>query len=266
MRQPFDLLRELQNGAFGEARTASEAWRSWALYFGVALAAGLFLAISGAFDTGDAPLALRIPYWLAAMVTGAVIGQAAQLAVRRAAWARRRRWLAAALITLIVSVAILGIVWVLTAALLGHARDFSEHLWPILSGVLIVSAAMTSLMVLLGIARSRVTHEGPTPPRFLQRLPAKLYGADIYAVQAEDHYLRLHTSKGQDLILMRLSDAMTELEGIEGMQTHRSWWVARGGVDGVKRADGKVTLALRNGAEAAVSRANVRALKDGGWI
>jgi DNA-binding LytR/AlgR family response regulator len=72
-----------------------------------------------------------------------------------------------------------------------------------------------------------VTQAGPQPPKFLERLPLKLRGAEVWAVEAEDHYLRLHTSKGQDLILMRLADAVAELEGIEGAQVHRSWWVAR---------------------------------------
>ena len=70
----------------------------------------------------------------------------------------------------------------------------------------------------------------PDAPRrspFLDRLPLRLRGATIRAVQAEDHYLRLHTDRGSDLILMRLSDAVSELEGLEGARTHRSWWVAR---------------------------------------
>ena len=38
---------------------------------------------------------------------------------------------------------------------------------------------------------------------------------------------------------MRLSDAVEELEGLEGAQTHRSWWVARDAVRGVERGDGR---------------------------
>ena len=106
----------------------------------------------------------------------------------------------------------------------------------------------------------------PPPIRFLDRLPEKLKGGTIYAVQAEDHYLRLHTSKGTDLILMRLADAIAELEGIEGAQTHRSWWVAKDAIAEVKRADGRVALALRGGAEAPVSRPNVKALRESGWL
>ena len=107
------------------------------------------------------------------------------------------------------------------------------------------------------------THTAPAgapPARFLARLPAKLAGASLWAVEAEDHYLRLHTSKGQDLILLRLADALGELEGIEGARTHRSWWVARDAVAAVERAEGRTTLTLPDGAKAPVSRTNWNAL------
>jgi hypothetical protein len=106
----------------------------------------------------------------------------------------------------------------------------------------------------------------PAPVRFLERLPAKLRGAAIYAVSSEDHYLRLHTSRGSDLILMRLGDAIAELEGLEGAQTHRSWWVAREAVESARRDGDRVTLVLKSGAEAPVSRPNVRPLREAGWF
>jgi DNA-binding LytR/AlgR family response regulator len=104
------------------------------------------------------------------------------------------------------------------------------------------------------------------PAKFLQRLPPKLRGAELWAVQAEDHYLRLHTSLGQDLLLMRLSDAVAELDGLEGARTHRSWWIARDAIADVRRADGRATLTLKDGTRAPVSRSHARALRDRGWF
>ena len=78
--------------------------------------------------------------------------------------------------------------------------------------------------------------------------------------------LGLHTSRGSDLILMRLADALAELEGIEGSQTHRSWWVAKAAVSGAKRGDGRAVLTLRNGVEAPVSRSYAGALREAGWF
>jgi DNA-binding LytR/AlgR family response regulator len=104
------------------------------------------------------------------------------------------------------------------------------------------------------------------PPKFLERLPLKLRGGEIWAVEAEDHYLRLHTSKGQDLILMRLADAVAELDGIEGMQVHRSWWVARSAIADAKRGDGRAILTLKDGSTVPVSRTYAGELRDRRWI
>ena len=105
--------------------------------------------------------------------------------------------------------------------------------------------------------RAPKPHEAAAPspvPGFLERLPAKYRGAALYAVSSEDHYLRVHTDRGEELILMRLSDAMRELEGADGLQTHRSWWVARDGVAEVARENGRQKIVLKSGVEAPVSR------------
>ncbi len=101
--------------------------------------------------------------------------------------------------------------------------------------------------------------------RFMDRLPAEL-GTDLLALEMEDHYVRAHTALGSDLILMRMRDAIPELDGLEGKQVHRSWWVARGAVEDVRREGRNVRLILAGGLEAPVSRANVTQLKDEGWF
>ena len=130
--------------------------------------------------------------------------------------------------------------------------------------VTMISAVMITLNIMA--ERQGVTSAGTQPVKFLERLPLKLRGAEVWAVEAEDHYLRLHTSKGQDLILMRLSDAIDELEGIEGAQVHRSWWVARDAITEAVRGDGRATLTLKDAAEVPVSRTYARLLRERNWI
>jgi len=99
---------------------------------------------------------------------------------------------------------------------------------------------------------------------FMERLPVKYHTAKLYAVSAEDHYLRVHTNLGEELILMRLADALRELVGANGLQTHRSWWVAKDGVADTEKADGKLLLVLKSGGRAAVSRTFASAVKEAG--
>lgn len=104
----------------------------------------------------------------------------------------------------------------------------------------------------------------PSNPLF-EQLPAEL-GSDVFALEMEDHYVRVHTALGSQLVLMRLRDAMAHVADIEGLQVHRSWWVARGAVEDVKREGRNVRLVLPRDIEAPVSRAQVSVLKDAGWI
>ncbi|MBP2313657.1 LytTR family DNA-binding domain-containing protein [Azospirillum soli] len=105
----------------------------------------------------------------------------------------------------------------------------------------------------------------PREPAFLARIPAKL-GRDLLALEMEDHYVRVHTPEGSDLILMRMRDAVAELTGLEGLQVHRSYWVAAAAVTGVERKpDGKMTLRLSNGLRVPVSRSYAADVRAAGW-
>ena len=53
---------------------------------------------------------------------------------------------------------------------------------------------------------------------------------------------------------------------VEGAQTHRSWWVARHAVRGVRKGEGRIGLLLPDGREVPVSRAYARDLRAAGWI
>lgn len=73
-------------------------------------------------------------------------------------------------------------------------------------------------------------------------------------ISAEDHYSRIRTSRGSELILLRFADALRETGTADGLQVHRSHWVARDFVDGFRSANGKLLLVLKDGTEVPVSR------------
>ncbi|HRD27272.1 MAG TPA: LytTR family DNA-binding domain-containing protein [Caulobacter sp.] len=237
---------------------------------GLALAAlaGVFLALVGAFGTSDAPVGLRLTYWITVMLIGALVGLLVSTLVARGGWFDDRPVLQGSLIAIALTVPLTLVIWLMTAVIFGGGAPHLAALRYYAGPVFIVTTAMTALNYLAQKtpAETHAAPAGAAPPRFLERLPPKLRGAEIFAVEAEDHYLRLHTSKGQDLILMRLSDAVAELEGLEGAQVHRSWWVARAAVADARRGDGRATLTLTDGAEVPVSRAYAKALRASGWI
>jgi DNA-binding LytR/AlgR family response regulator len=97
--------------------------------------------------------------------------------------------------------------------------------------------------------------------RFLSRLPDHL-GADLLYLQMEDHYLRATTASGTGLILIRFRDALIELSDYEGMQVHRSWWVARNAVTRLNKQGRKIELLMKDGTTIPVSAAYRKQVED----
>jgi hypothetical protein len=231
------------------------------------MAMGVFLALAGAFESGDIPLLTRLAYWTVLMGLGAVIGTVIGHYITPKSWLNQRAIAAGVLIGASISLP-MSLIVALANALMNQKPFDIRVAALVFPAVLAVSLGMTAISYLMH-RTPRETHAGPAgspPPKFLERLPLKLKGAEVWAVEAEDHYLRLHTSKGQDLILMRLGDAVSELEGIEGAQTHRSWWVAKDAVTEVERGDGRATLTLKDGTVAPVSRGFAKTLREAGWF
>ena len=111
------------------------------------------------------------------------------------------------------------------------------------------------------------TSQTPTvgTPTFLKSIPRHL-GTDLLCVQAEDHYLRVHTSVGSDMILYRMADALAGLEGADGLQVHRSYWVAGKAVASAAQDGKRVSLKLENGLVVPVSRTYLPAVRKAGWL
>ena len=266
MRETAGGVRERRPGAIGASPTnipLRTFLRNYLRPLAVAVAAGAFLALIGALGTGDTPLVPRLGYWIGLSMLGAVLGTTVAQLVSRFLPGLGSTWWRALVIIAVLTPMLTVLIWFAG----GHVTPTLPVMATYFGVTLVITSGMTALMTLAtrhSAETQTATPEAPSP-RFLERLPPRLRGGEIYAVEAQDHYLRLHTSKGQDLILLRLSDAVAELEGIEGAQTHRSWWVAKAAVRDAKRGDGRATLTLASGVEAPVSRAYAKALREAGW-
>ncbi len=116
-----------------------------------------------------------------------------------------------------------------------------------------------------GFADGPAVAAGHGEPRLQLRLPPAQYGP-VIALQMEDHYVRVHTDKGSTLLLLRMRDAVAEMDQMEGMQVHRSWWVSRSAVTGHASDGRNLKLLLHGGLEAPVARGSVEALRSAGWL
>jgi LytTr DNA-binding domain len=244
--------------------------------FVVATIAAVFMTISEAMGTGGVPFWTRLLYWVIVMETGAVIGVGVTTGIQ--SWGRLQRWPILEVLAISVLIAFPLTLGVIGAGMiiLGMERPDAGDMIRNFLLVAFVSAIITGITYAVGSRRKALIALAaidPAPPsvlmiddRFRERLPLPLQAARVLALAAEDHYLRVYTDVGNTMILMRLTDAIAELGGEHGAQTHRSWWVARDAVNKVARSDGKAVLTLSDGTEAPVSRTYYRVLQNKGWL
>jgi hypothetical protein len=94
----------------------------------------------------------------------------------------------------------------------------------------------------------------PVPEiRILNRLEPCLR-AGILWVSVRDHYVDVCTETGEASILMRFSDALSELDGVVGLRIHRSHWIADAAVAKVVREGGRLILVSTDGKRFPVSK------------
>lgn len=282
------MLRETPPMSVHEARTASAVpdgfWREHRKGFIIATVAAPILALLGALGTDQIALLPRLAYWLILMETGALIGLGVSTGLQ--AWGRlgRHPWAEGLAISI-------GIALPLTLVVIAMSGIFFQMPTPGWAGFVTMFGTVTLVCGVITAINYAVRRGDPlplpanmgqpsappegaspappavaSPPRLLERLPPPFRHGPVVALQAEDHYLRVHTPAGSTLILMRLSDAIAELDGADGAQIHRSWWVARSAVERVERGDGRATLHLADNVAVPVSRTHYRSLRDAGWF
>ena len=256
--------------------------REWALDLAIMTAVGVFFGLIGPFGTFyGGPTEVRVAYWVALIWIGfIVLSTIVRLSMRASIRLDLPVWFALGL----------GVAVGAVPLSIGLAY-FGAWLWPPNHGqaaplfaeygqVLAISEPFAFAYYFLAdrgwrgtVRRAQAARAAPPVAagdarpggRFLDRLPARL-GRDLLCLQMEDHYVRAHTATGSDLILTPLKDAIAELSGIDGMQVHRSWWVARAAVAELVSDGRNLSLRLSNGLTVPVSRASIAKLRAAGWL
>ncbi|MEM9350934.1 MAG: LytTR family DNA-binding domain-containing protein [Pseudomonadota bacterium] len=104
-----------------------------------------------------------------------------------------------------------------------------------------------------------------TRPKLLERLPCHETGP-ILRITGKDHFVEIVTATGRYNIRMRLADAINEMDGVEGLLTHRSHWVAREAILDVEREGGRHYILAKDEERIPVSRPNVAKLEEAGFF
>lgn len=106
----------------------------------------------------------------------------------------------------------------------------------------------------------------PDPaPRLMRRLPEGVEGP-VLRLSASDHFVEVVLPGDTHSLRMRFTDAIDEMDGIEGYCSHRSHWVARDAILGVERDGARIQLRLQNGDLVPVSRTFRPDLEEAGIV
>lgn len=239
---------------FGNAR-----W--WPRALGLAFATGILLGVLGPFGSFlNGNIMLRVFSWTVDVVMGtALVGLLMPLLVRTGL--RLKAPLPAALL---IAFLIVNIPTALFSAAFGY------WLWPRMidrvrpedwyTQSLLVCAVIIGLWALLSLA---LDHR-QTPPA--PRRPADSTAEPVLCLQMEDHYVRVHRPSGSTLELMPLRTAIDRYGQDDGVQVHRSWWVAASAVEASERDSRNWRLRLSNGVTVPVARNRVTEVRARGWI
>ena len=230
-----------------------------------AVAIGLLLGVTGPFGSQTAySTAVKYSFWMINALVGFGAAVAADRLIPSAAPGRSTAMRIVAVAAASAVPMTFFVAWAIGVVQPG--RTFS----PVQLILLYPFVALVQLLLARVIApdnrvAAAATGEQPAaapeyPREFVSKLPVALR-RDIIALEAEDHYVRVHTLHGSALVLMRLADAAAAIDPRLGLRVHRSWWVAKDGVRALERTADRAIARLVDDTEVPISRSYLPAAR-----
>ena len=254
------------NGASASRNVPGGGWKRLSLDLLLLAAVALVMTELGPYGTGETPQPLRTAYWMMAVFGSGLAGIFADRAIGGRV---RRLWPRVAIVSLLITPPVTLYIYALNAWMLDLPRRWwllPQLAWQVLVVMVVVMAFRGLLWRRVVETRTIVMPPLPEAERaFRMRLSAKRRTATLIALEAEDHYVRVHTDSGSELVPMRFAEAVDELAQAYGYRLHRSWWVAAEAIERVRWTRGGGEARLVGGIVAPVSRTYAGALKAAGW-
>ncbi len=248
-------------------------------------ASSLLLAIMGPFNTYEAqPVTGRLLFWSGILFLGTALGIFFQLYVRKrfTSWGIVKTSVVACSLFVLVQWALVIQIVHIVYAHLGPP--------PYLLILLIILGAGTSIYSIvylvspetllgdeftkpnLSTRPARPSQQAVQTPDtdkntnpFLEQLGPNS-GEHLIRLAMRDHYIEVYTEVGQKLVHMRLGDAVSKLEDLNGGLVHRSHWINFDAIQDVVKDGDKLNFRMSDGALVPIARSRKPDLKKRGLI
>lgn len=238
----------------------------------VMVALGLLVGLLGPFGTFAAPPAQRMLAWVIWLLAGYALFRPTNIVAGWLCEATGLPHFAGRLLALAVASVPLTLIVTMMVTQLSFAdvlrwRGFWTMYLYIVVIAVVASVAMAAVFgrAAQGVAMPEPAASPPPVPA-PPTLPLPPGFGPVLALKGEDHYVRIISEAREELVLMRMRDAIERLDGAVGLRVHRSWWVARDAVASVRRDGRTAVIALRSGHEVPVARDMMPHLRAAGWL
>jgi len=233
---------------------------------------GVFIGFLSPFGMDEIPLHWSIAYWLTTCALGYVVYMPftyyGDLLLMKAL---PIHWCRIAVSAFVGSVLMSFVVPIINWVFFSQEVNYNEQFFGVLPKAIVIGGVITFVSLIQDYLRWQKTEllaqqqlnaahqqkaeqeENFPVEKFMALLPIEKRG-ELYCLEMADHYVKVYTSQGHHLLLMRFKDALQLLEKFQGLQTHRSWWVAKSAITSLKKDGRKVSLLLVNELEVPVSR------------
>jgi ATP-dependent DNA helicase RecG len=192
----------------------------------------------------------RALFWIPTMALGSIAGGALSILAKRSQTLSAAPGLRIGLVALAMTAIMTGVVIAVARHVFGAGAPHISPMLVFYVGVITVTMSVVAWVLFERQKRvddasaPAVPLSAPQHPALATRLAQHLRDHPVLALQAEDHYVRVHTPAGSDLVLIRLTDAAAEMAPVTGARTHRSWWVNRSAVQAISRKGTGTVLVL----------------------
>lgn len=264
------MIRNVMQSTLRDLTAFACNHRLWIVFLVIVLV----FTITGPFDTLQMPVIRRFSYWFLIQLTSWSIAILFSVVVEAALKEKLYSLVTRMIISTVVATFPIGLsIGIIDWGFTGKPRSIHgiAHNITIAAPLCLLFYVLTILTIrrdadasFIGVTRTPVTQSFAVPTYeipLIQRLKPAHRGA-LLRLSAEDHYTLVVTSRGQECILLRFSDALKEIGETAGLRTHRSHWIANTNISKLRRIKGRIAVLTTDNVSIPVSRPYVQLIRQ----